>query len=230
MISIRTAGTLAAGVAAALALGGTALAASGADDSAAHVAADDKGGDRAVPMLPNGDPVRSSDDSTSAPTSAPAAPTAAGAVSIDAARTIALRAAGGGRVTDIEAETEHGRAVWDVDVVVGGVRHDIDVDRATGAVLRHRVKGSSGSTTAGDDRGRGRGSDDAAGDDRGGRGTEAGDDHGSRSTEAGDDRGGNGTEAGDDHGSRSTEAGDDRGGNGTEAGDDHGSGRHGSDD
>ncbi|GAB1646053.1 PepSY domain-containing protein [Krasilnikovia sp. MM14-A1259] len=212
MISFRTAGTLAIGLAAALGVGGTALASSGADDSAAHVRADDKGG-RAVPMLPNGDPIAPSrsDDSTSAPT---AAPTAAGVVSIDTARAIALRATGGGRVTSIEAETEHGRAVWDVDVVAGGVRHDIDVDQATGAVTRHRVKGASGGSVADD---RGRGSDDTTADDRG-----RGQGQGSDDTTA-DDRGrGQGSDdtTADDRG----RGGDDRGG------DDHGSGRHGSDD
>jgi hypothetical protein len=168
MIRIRTALTLAAGVAAALALGGTALAAGG-DDPVPSVSADDHGG--AVPMLPNGDPIPTptSDDPTSALGDPTSAATAAASVSIDAARSIALRAAGGGRVTDVEAETEHGRAVWDLDVVVGGVRHDIDVDRATGEVLRHRTRASSGTATtgtAGDD-GRGRGSDDTGADDHG---------------------------------------------------------------
>jgi uncharacterized membrane protein YkoI len=41
-------------------------------------------------------------------------------------------------VTDAERETEHGRAVWDIEVQKGAVEHDIDVDRATGDVLRHR--------------------------------------------------------------------------------------------
>jgi uncharacterized membrane protein YkoI len=41
-------------------------------------------------------------------------------------------------VTDAERETEHGRAVWDIEVQRGSVEHDIDVDRATGEVLRHK--------------------------------------------------------------------------------------------
>lgn len=183
MIRIRTALTLAAGVAAALALGGTALAASG--DDPAVVSADDNGG--AVPMLPNGDPIptSASDDSTPAPDDSTSAlgPADTDAVSIDAARSIALRVAGGGWVTGIEAEAEHGRAVWDIDVVAGGVRHDIDVDRATGVVLRHRIKDPSDATTAGttgdDHGGRGRGSDDTGADDRGHGGDDrGGDDHG----------------------------------------------------
>jgi hypothetical protein len=133
-------------------------------------------------MLPNGDPVPSADDDdASAPAATtPAATTPAtrtpGAITIDTARAIALRAVGGGRVTGIESETEHGRAVWDVDVVAFGVRHDIDVDSSTGTVLRHRIKGSSGNDDrrgGGDDRGRddrgrgGHGSDDQGGDDHG---------------------------------------------------------------
>jgi uncharacterized membrane protein YkoI len=70
-----------------------------------------------------------------------------GAVGVAEARIIALRAAGSGRVTKVERETEHGRAVWEVEVISGGVEHDIHVDRITGAVLRHR-------TDHDDDRGR----------------------------------------------------------------------------
>jgi len=59
---------------------------------------------------------------------------------------IAVRAAGGGIVESVEREVEHGRAVWDVDVLRAGVEHDIDVDAVSGMVLRHRI--------GGDDRGR----------------------------------------------------------------------------
>ena len=70
------------------------------------------------------------------------------------AKAIAIRAAGGGRVTKVERETEHGRAVWDVEVYRSGVEHDIDVDRATGEVLRHKTdrdddKGGSGKSGSG---------------------------------------------------------------------------------
>jgi hypothetical protein len=104
---------------------------------------------------------------------------------VAAAKAIAIRVAGGGRVTKVESEVEHGRAVWDVDVLVKGVEHDIDVDQETGTVTRHRVEGSVGggaakarvSQEAGDDDHRNRGGHEA-GDDHGGRGSEAGDDHG----------------------------------------------------
>lgn len=109
--------------------------------------------------------------------------TSVSGISVGRAKAIALRAAGGGWVESIERETEHGRAVWDVDVIVGGVEHDIDVDRATGAVTRHRVdksddsgrgggsddSGRHGGDKGGDDSGRHGGDDDKGGDDHGGR-------------------------------------------------------------
>jgi uncharacterized membrane protein YkoI len=61
----------------------------------------------------------------------------AGAVSATDAEGLALAATGGGRVIRVEAETEHGVAVWSVRIVVNGVRHDIDVDRGTGRVRPH---------------------------------------------------------------------------------------------
>ena len=103
---------------------------------------------------------------------APAAAASARAelsLSAAVAKGIAVRAAGGGTVESVEREVEHGRAVWDVDVLRAGVEHDIDVDAVSGAVLRHRID------------------DDGVGDDRG-RAAEPGDDHG-RGREAGDDRG-----------------------------------------
>jgi hypothetical protein len=190
MIRLRTASALTIGAVAALALGGTALAAGNDDPSAPPV----------VEMLPDGTvvtPSPSSDDSAfsddsaspspsaSSADSAPPSPSAssensaspspspssAGAISLDAAKAIAIRAAGGGRVTDAERETEHGRAVWDIEVQRGNVEHNIDVDRATGDVLRHRSEADNDSNDRGgrdDDHGRdghgrddhGRGSDD----------------------------------------------------------------------
>ncbi|MFI7597790.1 PepSY domain-containing protein [Actinoplanes sp. NPDC049681] len=237
MNRLRTASTLAAGAVFALALGGVALASDGADDASG-----------AVPMLPNGDVVTSSpaaddsghdatDDSKNTTAPSTSSPAGAGAISLDAAKVIAIRAAGGGRVTKVEQEIEHGRAVWDVEVLKGSVEHDIDVDQATGAVVRHRQdagKGRSGSTSddkGTDDRGRGRddkgtddrgrGSDDTQADDKGGlRGGHSADD-----TQA-DDKGGlRGGHSADDtqaddkggrrggHGADDTQA-DDRGGRG----------------
>ncbi|GIE74959.1 hypothetical protein Aph02nite_09090 [Actinoplanes philippinensis] len=116
------------------------------------------------------------------------------------AKLIAIRAAGGGRVESVERETEHGRLVWDVDVIVNGVEHDIDVDAATGEVTRHRTDGSRGRSGSGsDDRSRGssgsddrgRGSDDRGSDDRGR--DDSGSHHGRGSDDkGGDDKGGRG--------------------------------------
>jgi len=166
MIRLRTASALAAGTVAALALGGTAALAAGGDDPSAPAS---------VEMLPDGtvvtpspssssptaepdpSPSASSSSPTSSPSSSASSPSSAGAISLDAAKAIAIKAAGGGRVTDIERDTEHGRAVWDVEVRKGAVEHDIDVDRATGDVLRHKSE-------ADDDRGS-RGRDDHDSDD-----------------------------------------------------------------
>ena len=52
---------------------------------------------------------------------------------------IALRHVGGGRVTEIEREFEHGRHEWKVEIVHGGREHDVRVDAASGAVTRTDV-------------------------------------------------------------------------------------------
>ena len=158
MIRLRTASALAAGTVAALALGGTALAA-GRDDPSSPPAVEMRPDGTVVEtQSPSPGPSSSTDDSagptpsessssgpaspaptSSAPSKPPASSAAsAGAISLADAKAIAIRAAGGGRVTDAERETEHGRAVWDIEVRVGPVEHDIDVDRATGEVLRHK--------------------------------------------------------------------------------------------
>ncbi|BCL33090.1 hypothetical protein GCM10017557_79490 [Streptomyces aurantiacus] len=53
---------------------------------------------------------------------------------------------GGGTLTEVEAEMEHGRAVWSVKIVKDGVRYEVHVDRSSGAITRSRTK-------ADDDRG-----------------------------------------------------------------------------
>lgn len=229
------------GAVAAVAVGGAAFAAGGSPSPAAT---DDHGG--SVRLLPDGDVSPSPADDHPSPegsagvgtlvsptvgTAVSPGPSTAVAISIDRAKAIAIRAAGGGYVRKVEKETEQGRAVWDVDVIAGGVEHDIDVDRATGAVLQNRVRSSGGSTggasepaarvthDAGDDHGSaGHSADDRTGDDRGGHGADdpAGDDHGGR-------KGGSDDRAGDDGGAR-------KGGSDDRAGDDHGGRKGGSDD
>ena len=173
---VRRITAMAAGAVAALAIGGAALAAGGDDD-------------RSVPLLPNGDvagasprptfsPAPSESPSgaaTRSPSGAPAT-SASGAtgIGVATAKAIALRATGGGRVTEVERETEHGRAVFEIEVYASGAEHDLQIDRVTGDVTRHRVRADRGGDDrlsgdrGGDDRGRGgHGSDDRGGDDRG---------------------------------------------------------------
>jgi hypothetical protein len=136
---------------------------------------------------------------------------AKGAVSSRHARAIALSHVGCGSVTKVEAEMEHGRAVWSVRIVRDGVRYDVDVHANTGEVTRSRggTDGSGGDSRR-DDHGGVRdgrsGADDPA--------AWAGADH-----ERGDDRSG-GHDRGGHHDDGTS---DDRHGGG---GDDH-HGRHG---
>ncbi|WFE38678.1 PepSY domain-containing protein [Micromonospora sp. WMMD998] len=92
-----------------------------------------------------------------------AVPAAGGGVSRQRAAEVALARTGGGRVTEIEAETEHGRPAWSVKVVRDGWRHEIKVDRGTGTVVeaeRQRAEADDrGRDDRGDDHGRARGDD-----------------------------------------------------------------------
>ncbi|WP_396454060.1 PepSY domain-containing protein, partial [Actinomadura sp.] len=146
--------TLIAGVAgAAIVLGGGVALANGGGSTPPG------GTGRAAAVAPSASP------STPAAPKAPVTPRAPGAIDSGEAARIALRVVPGGWIESVELETEHGRTVWDVDVIVNGVEHDIHIDVRTGTVLRHRTD---------DDRGRGRddrGHDDRGHDDRGhGRG------------------------------------------------------------
>ncbi|MDH6462809.1 hypothetical protein M2302_002990 [Micromonospora sp. A200] len=90
----------------------------------------------------------------------------------DRAGAVALAAVGGGWVVDVEAEREHGRPVWSVEVMAGVAGWDVHVDRDTGAVLRVRPEtgdrrdGPDDSDDGDDDRRHG--GDDRGGDDHGG--------------------------------------------------------------
>ncbi|WP_405092666.1 PepSY domain-containing protein [Micromonospora sp. NBC_01392] len=100
----------------------------GGDDRARRGTADD---DRAPAGTGREDnPARRGTDDDAGPARA-----AGGTVSRQRAAEVALARTGGGRVTEIEAETEHGRPAWSVKVTRDGWRHEVKVDRATGAVL-----------------------------------------------------------------------------------------------
>ena len=83
---------------------------------------------------------------------------------------IALASTGGGTVTEVEAEIEHGRPEWKVRVVVGGRRIDVRVDVATGTVTRFEDRATDdrgGDDHGGDDHGDDHGGDDHGGGNRG---------------------------------------------------------------
>ncbi|MFF3705165.1 PepSY domain-containing protein [Streptomyces phaeochromogenes] len=97
---------------------------------------------------------------------------------------LALSHVGGGTITEVEAETEHGRAVWSVKIVKNGGRYEVHVDRSSGDITRSRAKADDDRR---DDGGSGR--DGSSGnDDRGGHHDDGstGDDH----HHGGDDEGG----------------------------------------
>ena len=161
---------------AALAVTGTALAAA-QDDGPSPLS----GIGSAVPTAsPTDDPT---DDPTDFPTDEPTPddsatstePPLSGDIGAAEARRIALAEVGGGTVTKVESELEHGFSTWKIEVVRSGVEHDIYVDRATGDIVKADSKGRDDRGRGGDDRGGdggGHGSDDGPGDDRGGHGSD----------------------------------------------------------
>ena len=70
------------------------------------------------------------------PTTAAATTTTAGSITRAQARTIALRAAGGGRVTEIEQDDEDNRQVWKVKVRKGSTTRKVSIDQQTGRSSR----------------------------------------------------------------------------------------------
>jgi len=92
--------------------------------------------------------------STTTPTSTPAA-----AVTADEAGSRAVARVGGGTVTKVEREVEHGRTVWKVDVRRDTRLTEVHVDVANGAVTRVEDDDRR------DDHGR-HGGDDGPGHDR----------------------------------------------------------------
>ena len=85
---------------------------------------------------------------TSSPTPTPDVAVADRRLTADEAVSRAVAHLGGGTATKVEWETEHGRAVWEVDVRRDSRITEVHVDTATGSVTRV------------DDDGRGRGRDD----------------------------------------------------------------------
>ena len=109
--------------------------------------------------------------STSTPTSTPTrTPTPEAAIAADEAGSRAVTHLGGGTVTKVERETEHGRTVWEVDVRRGTRTTEVHVDTATGAVTHVEDDDRTADDRNPDDRtADGRGRDDRGrhgGDDR----------------------------------------------------------------
>lgn len=127
------------GVVAALALTGTALGNAAAD------ATNDRTSTAAVADLTTGPAPKPSVTPEDRPTIGAVNPgaTNAGAVSAGQAETIAVARLGGGQVIDMEAELEHGRQVWKVEILLGNVEHRVYIDRATGEVVRVRHESSA---------------------------------------------------------------------------------------
>jgi len=134
---------LAAAAAAAIAFagGGAALAVSGSDPtrpSGVTVAASPDDNPTAIP---DDDVPTSPEDgptTESTPDDTPTDELGGGTTAITAeqAESIAVQAVGGGRVTKVELEWEHGQLVWGVEVLNGSTEFDIDVDSSTGQVVR----------------------------------------------------------------------------------------------
>ncbi|WP_422735331.1 PepSY domain-containing protein [Micromonospora sp. WMMD729] len=131
-----------AGGAAVLAVAGVALGVTAANDSrtdttlaAATVAPTD---DSATAAPATGDPSSTGTPSGTPTSSAPSAGGAPAGAAVDERRAgeIALAKAGGGQIVEVEAEQEHGRPVWSVEIVSGDTEHEVDVDRENGSVVK----------------------------------------------------------------------------------------------
>ncbi|MGN9816553.1 PepSY domain-containing protein [Streptomyces sp. SD11] len=92
------------------------------------------------------------DDTAGSATASPTHPSS----SVDSRRAgeIALSYVGSGTITEVEAETEHGRTVWSVKIRKNGTRYEVHVDRTNGDITRSRTKSDNDHGDADDDSGR----------------------------------------------------------------------------
>ncbi|MFC9842936.1 PepSY domain-containing protein [Streptomyces sp. NPDC060223] len=133
-----------------------------------------------APTVPGTSTEMPTPDATADVTVSPTASATAGpTVSSGRAGEIALAHVGGGTITEIESEVEHGRTAWSVKILKNGSRYKVYVDRSNGEITRAEGSsdddGADDRNTGDDDKGRsssddnGRGDDDRAGsDDHGG--------------------------------------------------------------
>ncbi|MET8087381.1 PepSY domain-containing protein [Micromonospora sp. NPDC005237] len=128
------------------------------DDSASTVAPGASGTPSAG--TPSGTPSSGTPSAGTAP--------AGSAVDEQRAGEIALARAGGGQIVEVEAEQEHGRPVWSVEIIAGDIEHEVDVDRDNGAVVKAEQEPVDDDDRFGqsDDKGdRSDDDDDSSGDD-----------------------------------------------------------------
>lgn len=111
------------------------------------------------------------------PAGAADTPGPSGAVDRRRAGAVALARLGGGRIVEVEAETEHGRPVWSVKVARDGLTWEVKVDRADGAVVEVERR-AAGARHADDGRESDDRYDDHGGDRVGGDDDDRYDDHG----------------------------------------------------
>ncbi|WP_309244239.1 PepSY domain-containing protein [Micromonospora parastrephiae] len=78
---------------------------------------------------------------------------------------MALARAGGGQIVEVEAEQEHGRPVWSVEIVAGDTEHEVDVDRDNGTVVKAEQEPVDDDGDDRDDDGSDDDDDDRSGDD-----------------------------------------------------------------
>ena len=80
--------------------------------------------------------------------SANRAQVAAASITLAAALNRMLAAVPGGRSTAIGLGAYHDRVVWQGDVLVGGVRHDVRIDAVNGSVVLNQADSSATATPA----------------------------------------------------------------------------------
>jgi len=77
-----------------------------------------------------------------------------GEITTERAKEIALANVGGGTVTECKLDYENGRKVYEIKIVYGNTKYEMDVDAITGVISDYSaetINGSSGSKTDHDD-------------------------------------------------------------------------------
>ncbi|KXK62779.1 hypothetical protein AWW66_06870 [Micromonospora rosaria] len=93
--------------------------------------------DTTTPAAPatDGNPAPGLTATTRAATDPGTPPASQDTISRERAGEIALAAAGGGRIVEVDREREHNRPVWSIEIINGTTEYEIDVDRETGTIL-----------------------------------------------------------------------------------------------